>query len=114
MRESTGATVSLTQSTVGGVQQYEGSVGDASSYITIEPETTHEHAEVEYLDASDNPLSDTQSSVDGFQVNLVEGERNEIRVRVVAEDQTTTQVYKLFVNAGGRTGRDRAGSSARQ
>ena len=97
VRESTGATVSLTQSTVGGVQRYEGSVGDASSYITIEPETTYEHAEVEYLDASDNPLSDTQSSVDGFQVNLVEGERNEIRVRVVAEDQTTTQVYKLFV-----------------
>ena len=97
VRESTGATVSLTQSTVGGVRQYEGSVGDASSYITIEPETTDANAEVEYLDASDNPLSDTQSSVDGFQVNLVEGERNEIRVRVVADDQTTTQVYKLFV-----------------
>ena len=103
VRESTGATVSLTQSTVGGVRQYEGSVGDASSYITIEPETTDANAEVEYLDASDNPLSDTQSSVDGFQVNLVDG-RNEIRVRVVAEDQTTTQVYKLVVKRAGVPG----------
>ena len=53
-------------------------------------------ANVTYLDGNDQLLSDADIEQEDFQVNLEVGS-NTIKVRVTAEDGTTTRTYTLVV-----------------
>ena len=75
---------------------YAASVANAASWITIDPTTRDASAQVEYLDASDTALVDSDSGTSGFQANLAVG-ANTFRVRVTAEDGMATQTYALTV-----------------
>ena len=79
---------------------YSASVGTEAERTTVTPTTAHAGATVEYLDAADAMLTDADtSSVDTFEVDLVTGE-NVIKVKVTAEDGTTTRTYTMRVQRG--------------
>ena len=69
--------------------------------ITLTPETSHANATFEFLDASDADLADADGdAATGHQVALDPG-ANTVKVKVTAEDDTTTQTYTLTVNRAG-------------
>ena len=75
---------------------YTASVNDVSR-ITVTPMTNHAGATVEYLAGNDMTLSDADtSSADTFEVALSDGD-NVVKVRVTAENGTTTKTYTLTV-----------------
>ena len=53
-------------------------------------------ATLAYLDGDDQPLTDADAEQEGFQVDLEVGE-NTIRIRVTAENGSTTRTYTLVV-----------------
>ena len=55
------------------------------------------NATIEYLDASNMTLDDTDTLATGQQVALAVGD-NVIKVKVTASDRTTTQTYAVTVN----------------
>ena len=79
-----------------GVTSYTARVANSVSSITLSPTTSSTSATVAYLDGSDQLLMDADDQTDGLQVSLALGE-NTMKVRVTAEDTTTTRTYTLFV-----------------
>ena len=59
------------------------------------PTTSEADATLDYLDGDDNALTDVETGTDGHQVDLTAGEMKTIKVRVTAEDGTTTQTYTI-------------------
>ena len=64
--------------------------------ITIRPTVNESSATVEYLDSSDTEIADADSGKTGQQVSLSVG-ANTIKVKVTAEDTTTTNPYTVVV-----------------
>ena len=64
--------------------------------ITIDPTVNESNATVEYLDSSDTEIADANSGKTGHQVSLDEG-ANTIKVKVTAQDVTTTNTYTVVV-----------------
>ena len=61
--------------------------------------TSHASATVETLDSSDIALADADAEASGFQVALGErGSATEFKVKVTAQDTTTTETYTITVN----------------
>ena len=88
------------------VTSYTASVRNTVSRITVTPTTNHASAVVAYLDASDAPLTDAEtSSTDTFEVDLSEG-ANIIKVKVTAEDGTATKTYTVTVTRGAAASAD--------
>ena len=76
---------------------YTASVVYAVSRVTVSPTTNYSNATIAYLDGSDDALTDADtSSTDTFEVDLSEG-ANVIKVKVTAEDATTTETYTVTV-----------------
>ena len=75
---------------------YSVSVSNAVSSLTLTPTTSGTSATVTFLDASDSTLPDADAATDGFQASPDAGD-NTIKVRVTAEDATTTRTYTLVV-----------------
>ena len=73
-------------------------MGKSVSRITVTPTKSEADATIDYLDGDDNALTDVDTVTDGHQVDLTAGE-NTIKVRVTAEDTTTTQTYTVQVTA---------------
>lgn len=86
-----------------GTTSYTATVGNAVSSITVMPTKSNRNAAVEYLDVRDDALSDAESGTEGQQASLRVG-RNTIKVKVTAEDMTTTEIYTVVVTRGGATG----------
>ena len=78
--------------------EHEAAVGKSVSRITVTPTKSEADATIDYLDGDDNALTDVDTVTDGHQVDLTAGE-NTIKVRVTAEDTTTTQTYTVQVTA---------------
>ena len=76
---------------------YTVSAGSAVAEVTVTAMTTDSGASIEYLKESDTMLIDANTSVDGHQVALVEGD-NVFKVKVTAADGNTTQTYTVTVN----------------
>ena len=69
---------------------YTASVGYPVSRVTVSPTTNYSNAGIAYLDGSDDALTDADTaSTDSFEVDLSVG-ANVIKVKVTAEDATTT------------------------
>ena len=64
--------------------------------ITIKPTVNESSATVEYLNSSDTEIADADSVKAGQQVSLIVG-ANTIKVKVTAEDTTTTNTYTVVV-----------------
>ena len=64
--------------------------------VTIAPKTNDDNATFGLLDGADDVLDDADDDADGFQVDLNEG-ANTIKVRVTAEDGTTSATYRVVV-----------------
>ena len=76
--------------------EYEASVENSVSRITVTPTTSDANASVVFLDGDDNPLTDADTVTADHEVDLGPGE-NTIKVKVTAEDTTTTQTYTVKV-----------------
>ena len=74
---------------------YKASTGYSDTQITITATPRRDDSTVEFLDESNQPLTDGDSA-DGFQVVLSVGE-NVVRVRVTASDNATTETYTVTV-----------------
>ena len=75
---------------------YTASVGNAVARITVTPTVNHAGAAVAYLDGGDDALADADGGTDGQQVDLSVG-ANTVKVKVTAEDGTTTKTYTVTV-----------------
>ena len=82
---------------------YKASTGYSDTQITIAATPRRDDSMVEFLDESNQPLTDGDNAV-GFQVLLSVGE-NVVRVRVTASDNVTTKTYAVAVS---RAGEDRS------
>ena len=85
---------------------YTASVINFVSRITVAPTANHAGVmAVSFLNSSDMALTDADTTADGHQVDLAVGE-TAIKVRVTAEDDTTTETYTITVRraAAGTTG----------
>ncbi len=77
--------------------EYAAAVGYTVRRVTVEAARSDGDATVAYLDGNGMSLSDADAdSANGFQADLSVGE-NVIRVRVTAEDGTTTRTYRVTV-----------------
>ena len=72
------------------------SVPNSDDEATVTATPNHASATVVILDSSDMELTDADDTAEGFQVALAVGE-NVIKVKVTAEDRTTTQTYTVTV-----------------
>ena len=68
----------------------------ALDQITIKGTANNSNATIEYLDASDQLLSDADSVADDLQVDLDVG-TNTIKVKVTAEDAVSTNTYTIVI-----------------
>ena len=85
-----------------GTTSYTASVLNGVDEITINPTVNESSATVEYLDSSDTEITDTNSTKTGRQVSLIEG-ANTIKVKVRAQDTTTTETYTVVVTRAANT-----------
>ena len=85
---SLGTGVTLSPAFASGTVTYTASVANSVDEVTVTPTTNHASATVEILDADDME--------DGFQVALSVGD-TVIKVKVTAEDGTSTQTYTVTV-----------------
>ena len=81
---------------------YTASVLNSVTTLTVTPTTTGSNATVEYLDSSDNAITDTDSNTPGLQVALpmnLAATTHVIKVKVTAETGTpqATKTYTLTV-----------------
>ena len=79
-----------------GTTSYTASVGYGVTETTVNATTSDDDATVEFLDGSDNALTDADANSAGHQVDLDVGE-NVAKVKVTAEDATTTKTYVLTI-----------------
>ena len=76
---------------------YRATVANSISRIKVKPTANDSGATIEYLDDSDMTLADADTSTaDVFDFVLVEG-ANVVKVKVTAEDRTTTKTYQVTV-----------------
>ena len=85
--------VKLTPTFASGTTSYTASVANAVAEVTVTPTKNHARATIEYLNASDMTLADAGTAA-GQQVVLAVG-ANVIKVKVTAEDGTTTRTYTV-------------------
>ena len=93
---SLGTGVTLSPAFASGKDTYTASVANSVDEVTVTPTTNHASATVEILDKDDNELNDADDVEDDFQVALSVGD-TVIKVKVTAEDGTSTQTYTVTV-----------------
>ena len=93
--------LTLTPAFASGTATYTASVANAVDEVTVTPTTSQTAATVAWLDADDNALDDADTAA-GHQVTLSVG-ANVIKVKVTAEDGTSTQTYTVAVTRAAAT-----------
>ena len=93
---SLGTGVTLDPTFASDTYAYTASVANSVDEVTVAPTTTDSDATFEYLDSSDNTLADADTNTAGQQVDLDVGD-TVFKVKVTAEDGTTTQTYTVTV-----------------
>ena len=79
------------------VTSYLAAVGNRDTDLTVAPTTADANATVEYLDGDDNAITDTNTGTAALNTTLDIG-GNVIKVKVTAEDDSTTKTYTVQVN----------------
>ena len=97
LADNNGTAVSLTPSTfVATTTSYTADVANGVTSITLTPTVNDSDATVEYLDASDAAITDTNLSTPALDAPVVLGD-NTFKVKVTAEDANTTETYTVVV-----------------
>ena len=90
-------TIALTPSTFAATTtSYTASVARGVGEITVKPTVNESNATFVFLDGGDSELTDAGTSQDDFQVSVSQG-ANTIKVKVTAEDTSTTATYTVTV-----------------
>ena len=84
---------------------YTAMVANTVAEVTVTPTKNDSGATIEYLDEDDATLTDADTGVTGHQVAVAEGD-NAVKVKVTAQDTTTTQAYTVTVNRAAPAGPD--------
>ena len=106
---SLGTGVTLSPAFASGTDTYTASVANSVDEVTVTPTTNHASATVEILDTDDNELDDADDVEDDFQVALSVGD-TVIKVKVTAEDGTSTQTYTVTVTRAAEMTPDDSGN----
>ena len=106
---SLGTGVTLSPAFASGTDTYTASVANSVDEVTVTPTTNHASATVEILDTDDNELNDSDDVDDDFQVALSVGD-TVIKVKVTAEDGTSTQTYTVTVTRAAEMTPDDSGN----
>ena len=93
---SDGSAITISPTFAAGTTSYTASVDNDVDEITITPTVNESNATVAYLDSSDTEITDADSGKTGQQVSLLMG-ANTIKVKVTAQDTTTTNTYTVVV-----------------
>ena len=88
--------LTLSPAFASGTISYTASVDPDVDEVTVTATATHANATFEYLGLDGALLADANATDDGFQVTLRTG-NTVIRVKVTAEDDTTTRTYVVIV-----------------
>ena len=88
--------ITISPTFASGTTSYTASVDNGVDEITIKPTVNEGSATVEYLDSSDTEIADADGVKAGQQVSLSVS-ANTIKVKVTAEDTTTTDTYTVVV-----------------
>ena len=80
----------------GSVTVYTAGVGYTVTVLTITATKNNSSATIAYLDGEDLPLVDADTVAEGQQVGLLVGD-NIVKVKVTAQDTTTTETYAVTV-----------------
>ena len=91
--------IALSPPFASGTMSYMASVDNDVDEITIKPTVNESNATFEYQDSSNTKITDANSVKAGQQVSLSEG-ANTIKVKVTAQDDTTTDAYTVVVTRG--------------
>ena len=94
--------IALSPSFAAGTTSYTAAVLNEVEQITIAPTPTIAITSVAYLDGSDTPIPDADTTKAGQQVPLAV-DANTIKVQVTAEDTTTTLPYTVTVTRAATT-----------
>ena len=94
---SNGSPITLTPSFASDIMSYTASVPNGVDEITITPTVNESNATVQYQDSSDMDITDADDAKSGHQVPLDVVGENTIKVKVTAEDRTTTETYTVTV-----------------
>ena len=94
---SDNSVIALTPSTFAATTtSYTASVAHDVDEIIIKPTVNESNAAFAFRDGNDSALTDADTSQDDYQVSLAEG-ANTIKVKVTAEDTSTTVTYTVTV-----------------
>ena len=97
LADNNGAAVSLTPSPfVSTTKDYTADVANGVTSITLTPTLNDSNATVEYLNASDAAITDTDATTPALDAPVVVGD-NTFKVKVTAEDGNTTDTYTVVV-----------------
>ena len=97
MRDGNGKLVTYSPFFDSAITSYGTTASPKVDRITIQATASNaDGADVNYLDGDDQLLTDADAVKDGFQVDLEAGP-NTIKVRVTAEDGSTTRTYTMVV-----------------
>ena len=102
LEDNTGTQVTLTPIFVTETKSYTKSVANSVSAITLTPTVNDSNATVEYLNASDAAITDTDTATPALDAPLVVG-ANTFKVKVTAEDDATTETYTVVVTRASDT-----------
>ena len=94
--------ITISPAFLSGTTSYTADVDKGVGEITIEPTVNEGNATVEYLDSTDTAIADAGSGKTGQQISLTEG-ANTIKVKVTAQDTTTTNPYTVVVTRAAAT-----------
>ena len=75
---------------------YTAAVPSSVARVTLTPALNDARAKLEYLDGTDAALDDADGNATGFQANLSAG-ANTVKIKVTAEDGTTSTTYALTI-----------------
>ena len=98
LRDASNNAVALSPAFASATTSYNATVANSVSRIKVEPTANDSNATIEYLDDSDATLPDADTgTADVFDFVLSEGS-NVVKVKVTAEDRSTTETYTITVN----------------
>ena len=103
LEDNTGTAITLTPTFVTGTRSYTASVASSVSAITLTPTVNDTSATVEYLNASNAAITDTDTATPALDAPLVVG-ANTFKVKVTAGNTTpATETYRVVVTRAADT-----------
>ena len=96
LKDASNNAVALSPAFASATTSYNTTVANSISQIKVEPTANDSNATIEYLDDSDATLTDEDTGTAVFDFDLDVGP-NVVKVKVTAEDSSTTETYQVTI-----------------